>query len=355
MTVIITERVNNKKTEFESVLEKSKNSLFDEALKNPQNFSNQTSDDVENIVYEHMTDAARKTQFDGKIYLFSGHSFPDIVVNEIFGVEVKSTTQNHWTTTGNSVLESTRIKNIEFIYLFFAKLAAPIGFKYRLYQDCLVDVGVTHYPRYKIDMNINRDETIFSKMHVDYDEFRDPKSLLKVVKEYLRSIAKPGEEPWWIDTTDTTDDTSNPMVRLFSDLPRHEKDRLRTKILCRFPEVFGRSTEKFKRPATYLTANYGIVSHNIRDLFTAGGTWSTQLNNHEFANLPRIYFHVNNAKGQILREIRTMEPEDISYYWHVKEKVNPLHVWLNLVCDNVDSEMEKRFIMYLFSDCEDDV
>jgi hypothetical protein len=37
----------------------------------------------------------------------------------------KTTTKNHWKTTGNSVLEGTRIDSVERIFMLFAKLASP--------------------------------------------------------------------------------------------------------------------------------------------------------------------------------------------------------------------------------------
>ncbi|WP_212744209.1 hypothetical protein [Maribacter sp. ACAM166] len=59
-----------------------------------------------------MTDLAVGSEFENSIELIGGQKFPDIVAKKFYGIEVKTTTQNHWKTTGNSVLESTRVDDV---------------------------------------------------------------------------------------------------------------------------------------------------------------------------------------------------------------------------------------------------
>src|SRR5690606_31221809 len=152
-----------------------------------------------------------------------GQLFPDIVVNKYYGVEVKSTTQNHWKTTGNSVLESTRIKGVERIYLMFGKLAAPIEFRCRPYEECLSDVVVTHSPRYLIDMDLSKGKTIFDKMEKTYDQLRLHQPPLEPVVNYYRSRLKPGEQIWWLGKT------SNLVMKFWTTLLPEEKEDIRIK------------------------------------------------------------------------------------------------------------------------------
>jgi hypothetical protein len=106
------------------------------------------------------------------------------------GVEVKTTKQNHWTTTGNSVLESTRVDGIERIFMLFGKMVNPVEFKCRPYEDCLSDVVVTHSPRYLINMNLQAGQTIFDKLDIPYDTLRNNPNPLKPITDYYRQFLK---------------------------------------------------------------------------------------------------------------------------------------------------------------------
>lgn len=346
--MIISERVNDDKGQFESILKRANDALNVEAKKRPSFFINQSSDFAENIVYEYMVSSSIGTSFQDKIYLFAGHSFPDIVVDTIYGVEVKSTTKDHWTTTGNSVMESTRKKNIEFIYLFFAKFATPIGFRFRPYQDCLSEVAVTHSPRYKVDMELNQNETIFSKMGISYDELISTERPLKIIKEYLRSIAKNGEEPWWLDEQGSINETDSPMVRLYSGLTKLEKRKIQSEIFARFPEIFSKSTKKYSRPVSYLAANYGVVTPNFRDEYTAGGVWSTMVNDRVFKKLPQIFHHVYQGQQEIIRAINMMDADDIKFYWKLTNINDRLQTWVDLVCENIDIVEQRDYFRCIF-------
>ena len=126
-----------------------------------------------------------------EIRLVSAQYFPDIIAEKYYGVEVKSTKENHWTSTGSSIVESTRDKNVENIYMLFGKLGGKTAeFKCRPYEDCLSDIAVTHSPRYLINMELTKEQTIFSKMGVAYDQLRnapDSIPLPHVVGELLES------------------------------------------------------------------------------------------------------------------------------------------------------------------------
>jgi len=48
----------------------------------------------------------------------------------------------------------------------FGKLSTPVEFRCRKYEECLFDVAITHSPRYLIDMEIGKDESIFAKIGI---------------------------------------------------------------------------------------------------------------------------------------------------------------------------------------------
>ena len=126
------------------------------------------------------------TPFENSIELISGQRFPDIIANKYYGVEVKTTIKNHWTTTGNSVLEGTRVDGIERIYMLFGKMVSPIEFKCRPYEECLSEVVVTHSPRYLINMDLKEGNTIFDKLKIPYDTLRKEQNPVKPIIDYYR-------------------------------------------------------------------------------------------------------------------------------------------------------------------------
>jgi len=225
--------------------------------------------DLEKCAVETMKMVAPKTEFNpDDIKLVSGQSFPDILLSrQVFGVEVKSTQSNQWTSTGSSIVESTRNANVKFIYMLFGKLGgSPAEFKCRPYEDCLYDIAVTHSPRYLIDMTLKKSDTIFSKMHTTYDELRTSSNSIELVRNYYRDkavIEHKKEMPWWLETGETVASQMN--VRLWQDA---KTDALKAKMFVLFPEVLN---SEFANVALWLCTEHSIVVYNARDAFTAGG------------------------------------------------------------------------------------
>lgn len=205
------------------------------------------------------------------IQLVSGQRFPDIVAAKHFGVEVKSTKENKWTSTGSSIVESTRIEDVNYIYMLFGKLGGtPAEFMCKPYQDCLYDIAVTHSPRYLIDMNITKKDTIFSKMGVEYDEFRLSDNPIGTMRNYyIEKIKERGQTamPWWIQSETVT----SPTLRLWSKgtLTQEEEERYKAEMLILFPTEICNSN--FDRAALWLCIRHSIINTHFRDLFTAGG------------------------------------------------------------------------------------
>ena len=166
---------------------------------------------------EKETILAMKEQCEGTpflpddIQLISGQRFPDIITAKHFGVEVKSTKENKWVSTGSSIVESTRIEDVNHIYMLFGKLGGhPIEFKCKPYQNCLYDIAVTHSPRYLIDMDTPQEKTIFSKMGIEYDSFRLSEDPINTVRTYyLEKIKKEKRTAmlWWIGSENVTSPT----------------------------------------------------------------------------------------------------------------------------------------------------
>lgn len=205
------------------------------------------------------------------IQLVSGQRFPDIVAAKHFGVEVKSTKENKWISTGSSIIESTRVECVNHIYMLFGKLGGkPIEFKCKPYQDCLYDIAVTHSPRYLIDMEIPQAKTIFSKMQIEYDRFRLSKDPINTVRAYyLEKIKKEKRVamPWWIGS----DTITSPILRLWSKgtFSKEEQCLYKAQLLILFPTEI--CSSNYDRATLWLCIRHSIINTHFRDLFTAGG------------------------------------------------------------------------------------
>ena len=160
------------RSEFDSLLSRTTEELNLHGQNPTKEIQKLLGRNLEPYVKDLMSELAVGTPFEDSIELIGGQKFPDIIAKKFYGIEVKTTTQNHWKTTGNSVLESTRVDNIERIFMLFAKLASPIEFRCRPYEEVLSEVVVTHSPRYLIDMNLEEGKTIFDKINMPYNTLR---------------------------------------------------------------------------------------------------------------------------------------------------------------------------------------
>ncbi len=331
--MIISKNSTNQLATFKNLLQKAHEDIQSQAMVDPQYFLQRTAGQFEEDVFYALATAARGTIFDGTICLISGHKFPDIIAGTVYGVEVKTTTQNHWKSTGNSILETTRVNQVKHIFLYFGKLSTPLGFMYRKYEECLYDIAITHSPRYLIDMNLVSGSTIFDKLGVEYDVLRTLSNPVKPFIDYYRSHAKPGEEPWWMEESAVV----SPTIKLFSNLAAPMKEAVVTQAMAFFPELFGKSSMKYQGVTGWLVSRHGIVSSSLRDSFTAGGQVSLKVGNKVFEHVPQIFKKLwNNAQG-VVEIIESASLEDLSYYWNI-ESLRPydnrVKVWSELVLNH---------------------
>lgn len=321
--------------EFEALLEATRVSILKNGL-------NKKIDPLifETLVFQKMSEEAAGTIFEEEIRLTGAHAFPDIIARNYFGVEVKTTTGDHWVSTGNSVLESSRIEGVEKIYIFFGKLGGKKDIKYKLYEDCLSDVAVTHSPRYRINMNLDKGHSIFDKMKISYDSLRKDKSPIRLVKNYYRGLLREGEELWWVDP-EREDKGVSPIIRSYRNLDKKEKENFIAESMILFPEMFGNSTAKFERAASYLISEHNAVSANLRDLFSAGGQVKINLAG-KMILVPQIFDNLQKNVPKIKKIINELPADKLAYYWRI-EKIsnNRLNQWKKLINERLDPKFDK--------------
>ena len=289
--------------EFQQLMKKSDNILNEDALKRHNYYASRNGVLLEDDVLSALEESSKGTRFENTIEKISGQHFPDIVAAKLYGVEVKSTKKDQWTSIGSSILESTRISGIEKIYMTFGKLGGtPIEFMSKPYEKCLNDIAVTHMPRYRIDMNIDAGNTIFDKIGIPYDELRKMENPIAPVSKYYRNQLKKGESLWW--TGDNSDEAVSAKIRIWKTIPSKEKNYYTIQGCINFPEIFKGNYDRY---ALWLTSQ-GVVDPHIRDQFSAGGKEPMLLSNGKIAKLPGVYRRIKENINYFIQLIALQEP-----------------------------------------------
>lgn len=331
--MIISANSEPHRKEFDYLLSTTIVELNSQAKKSAKTISALTGNKLEPFVKDVMSDLAIGSPFENSIELIGGQKFPDIVAKKYYGIEVKTTTQNHWKTTGNSVLESTRVEDVERIFMLFAKLASPIEFRCRPYEECLSEVVVTHSPRYLIDMNLEKGKTIFDKIQTPYDILRKKENPIKPIVDYYKSKLKQGEDLWWIDQENTK--ASSLVIKIWNNLTTVEKQEIKTKAMVIFPELFSNSNDKFGRFAIWLVTREAVVCPNIRDMFTAGGKGEIIIGKKRYSNIPRIFINLFENLNSIIETIICTSSIELSEYWGIKTtERKKVEDWIEQVNEN---------------------
>lgn len=334
--MIISDNAKSEKIKFQSLISRMDKLLNDDAAAHEDYYVKRGGKLLEQDVFSAIQECAKGTEFQGSIQLVSGASFPDIVANNYFGIEVKSTEKDHWTSIGSSILESTRNQDVEKIYLTFGKLGKPVQFISRPYEECLSGIAVTHYPRYQIDMKLHSGETIFDKMGVSYDDLRTMDNPVAPVSRYYKSKLKPGESLWWAN--DDAESVAPPTVRLWTSLSQEIKEHCAIQGYVLFPEILSNSGTKYNRYALWLATQQGIVNTNIRDSFSAGGQISMPLSSGVFVKMPAAFGRIKKYRYEIIKTIDSIDDDILKNYWGVKS-ISPskLNQWIQLVATSAES------------------
>lgn len=280
---------------FVELMEKTEKIMNEDAKMRPSYYTKVSASGLETCSVEKIREACVDSPFDAnEVKLISGQRFPDIIANKFYGVEVKSTKANHWTSIGSSIVESTREVNVEDIYMLFAKMGGEIPeFKCRPYEDVLYDIAVSHSPRYLINMEIDKNQTIFAKMGISYESLRTSDDAIDKVRRYYREKAKKEkkvEMPWWI-TSENIETSKSFNIALWNTLPIGTKDDLQAKCMILFPEALDPvpSRTKYHQTTLWLCSYNQVVVPNIRDFYSAGGK-ITHVNGKRIATpVPQVF------------------------------------------------------------------
>lgn len=268
---------------------------------------------------------------DWNIEYIGGHKFPDIVARinkyQALGIEVKtlSTRNDSWKVMGGSIMESTRIPDVSRIHVFCGK-QNPFEIKYRSFEDCVEDVAVTHSPRYMLDMNVSRENSLFKRLGKSYDEIRHMKNPFEAFRAYMvdskkkRNATSDGEDLWWfspnIDEYSKLDlaeekfasSLVNNKVKFWKKLSADEKQEIKIEMLIASPSIL---KGDYKYACQWLLQRKGVVCPSFRDNFSAGGR--TVVNG---VNVPQVIGKINEWKADIAKAFNKKElPQQYFEHW----------------------------------------
>jgi hypothetical protein len=277
-----------------------------------------------------MTEQSKATIFENAILRTRDREFPDIIISGYFGVEVKATKKDDWHSIGNSVLESSRFDSVKYIFIFFGKLGGDVDVKYRTYEDCLSGIAVTHFPRYKINMDLVEGNSIFNLMDTPYEEIRTSKKPIKYIREYYKKQLGSGQALWWLDDDVEHATVDSPMIKNFNSIAATDKADIIAELMVIFPEIFSKSTQKYERIPAYLTTKHSIVSSNLRDVFSAGGAIRVTIDG-KHHTLPHIAGLLMDTSEKIKTQLATLDPKTISSFWEFEISDNLEKTWVNII------------------------
>lgn len=318
--------------QFQDLMRKVDDFLNQDAKYRTAYYQKRSGLDLEKDVYHAVCYCAENTPFQDTIELVSGKQFPDIVANQYYGIEVKSTQGDKWTSIGSSILESTRIPSVERIFLTFGKLGGEICFLSRPYEECLSDIAVTHYPRYKIDMQLEIGQSIFEKMAIPYDTLRHLENPVSPVAKYYKSQLRKGESLWW-SSDNILEEISPPKVRHWKVLEKEERDMLIAQAYAFFPETIlsNATKEKYDRFALWLATKHGIINTSLRDSFSAGGKKEIVLNDGSNYISSAVLKRIENSIRAIKMFIHNASREFLSTFWGEQIEDDRINQWKALV------------------------
>lgn len=273
---------NGRYNDFVRLMKATTCELKNSAITGKIDFAKHQGEKLEWVVLEQMKILAGEYNFNPENIIHTERQhFPDIISENYFGVEVKATKENTWTSTGSSITESLREDCVKKVFLLFGKLSFPqVDFRCKPYEDCLYDISVTHNPRYLINMDLSKeDKTVFQKLGVDYDQFRLDNNRIDIIRTYYREKYKNNgrEMPWWIgDEPEDSKIKNIGGIRLYTNISRTEKDYLKLCGFILFPEVL---VSRYGKLAMWLCSRHSIVNPSIRDMYSAGGQMNIYIDN----------------------------------------------------------------------------
>lgn len=323
-------------TNFEHICIKACQILENRLAINDENIIEHSGTLFEPDVYLALKAACIENGLHGvNIELVSGKSFPDIIIDRTYGVEVKTTATGTATLCGNSIYETYNKYDImpSNINLISGDLFNKTAIT-KNYFDSIVSINVTHSPRFML--NISNDipeESVFDSIGIEANDFvlADKQKKTEIFQKYARKN-HPSGSCWYI--------SQSPMITMISSLSKDEYALLVAEGIILFPAMISsNSRTKYEGFTMWMASEKGIVSSNVRDIFSAGGR--VEIDGISYPGIMKI---IQKYNSQIKTLIDTVPESALSYYWKSDIHQNRLEQWIDLA--NL-SETNERLIRSL--------
>lgn len=325
--------------EFHSLIERVLAFLTEDCKRRPQCYK-KSGEEFEPLVVQAVGMALQSLEICANInYTPGGHGFPDIVLHGAngakYGIEVKSSASGgkSWKINGNSVMGTTKEAGILENVIVFGKLRGEESeFRARNYEQSVVNVGVTHSPRFLIDLDTPVGESFFERSGITYNQLNSADNPIKLITDYFLGI---GQRAWWLA------ESTPAAIRMFSSLPKNEQNHLRGYAFAHFPELFSRSTSKFYRFMSWLVSEKSIVDAALRDKFTAGGKVTLNVRGTIYHSVPQIFKNFYQYRDYVLLELDHGDLEQLSEDWgctasdDYRERIGQL---IDIICDSMNDD-----------------
>lgn len=316
-----------------------------------------TGEAFEVLVYEVVCACMRSYALDPGMtvdYSEGSHRFPDIIIllnGKKYGIEVKSSSSKNksWKINGNSILGSTKDKDVFEIYIIYGKTSINnLEFKARRYEDCVENIVVTHSPRYLINMDLVKGSSFFDKSGISYKEISSSAHPIELITDYFKRI---GEKAWWLA------ESTPAAFSYYNTLDRKYQIELRAYAFVHFPEILGTNQTKYKNFAIWLVIERSIVCSSLRDIFTGGGRQDISCETKAYANMPRILTSLKECKKQFLNSLEEADVSSLASDWrtsaHIGESLDEkLEAWIEVskeyVQQSIDGHDATEFLKNLF-------
>lgn len=319
-------------TEFERICNHACQILENRLATNNKNILGHSGTLFEPDVYQALKDACIEIDLpDVAIELVSGKSFPDIIIDRTYGVEVKTTAKGAAMLCGNSIYETYNKYNImpSNINLISGDLLNKTAIT-KNYFDSITSIAVTHSPRFVLDIsNDIPEESVFDSIGIDADDFvlSDKQKKTEIFQQYARKN-HPDGSCWYL--------SQSLMITMISSLSKDEYACLIAEGIILFPSIVSNNSRaKYEDFAMWMASEKGIVSPNIRDIFSAGGR--VEIDGISYPGIMKIFQKYNT---QIKTLIDTIPESTLSYYWKTTDiHQNRLEQWIDLA--NLSETNEK--------------
>lgn len=261
---------------------------------------------------------------DEVLYSEGGHQFPDTVLKfsdgSTLGIEVKSSSKisNSWSILGNSVLGSTAVA-VDDTYIILIKKSGEYSFdlRYAPYQDSIMNVVVSHSPRYTLDLGVDLAEdpskNFFHRSGISYESMKNSSNPISLVTDYFRSQ---GRVEWWLGESNE-EASSSATILSWNELEASMVDTIYGQAFVLFPEIIsGPPRTKYNNLAKWLVARYSVADSSLRDRFSAGGTKRLVYNErHIIECAPKVYDTLHDHRENVKAAFLELTQAELQRFW----------------------------------------